>query len=139
MNDPPANTVPGPQTTDENTPLTITGLQVSDPDIGSSNSITVTLSVDHGTIHVDPTVPGGLEFLPDRRQRRSSVTLSGDPAPSISRLRPASSIRLQANYNGSDTLTIATSDGGNTGTGGVQTDSDERRDHRRRAERCARS
>ena len=34
---------------------------MSDPDIGSSNSVTVTLSVDHGTIHVDPTVPGGLE------------------------------------------------------------------------------
>ena len=42
VNDPPANTAPGPQTTDENTPVTITGLQVSDPDIGSSNSVTVT-------------------------------------------------------------------------------------------------
>ena len=125
INDPPANTVPGPQTTDEDTPLTITGLQVSDVDIGSSNSITVTLSVDHGTIHVDPTVPGGLESFQIVDNDASSVTLSGDPALVNLTLTAGIVYTPAGDYNGSDTLTIATGDGGNTGTGGVQTDSDE--------------
>jgi hypothetical protein len=119
VNDPPANTVPGPQTTDENTPVTITGLQVSDPDIGSS-TITVTLSVDHGTIHVDPTVL--VSGITDNDT--SSVTLSGDPELVNFTLTAGIVYTPAGNYNGGDTLTIATSDGGNTGLGGLQADSD---------------
>jgi hypothetical protein len=93
VNDPPANTVPEPQTTDENTPVTITGLQVSDPDIGSSNSVTVTLSVDQAPS--TSTRPFLAALSPSRSPtttRRASRSLV-IRRPSISRLRPASSIR----------------------------------------------
>jgi Cadherin-like domain len=125
VNDPPANTVPGPQVTDEDTPLTITGLQVADVDIGFSNVITVTLSVDHGTIHVDPSVLGGIDEFDIFDNDTSSVTLSCDPE--LVNITLAAGIVYTPNpdYNGSDTLTVVTSDGGNTGTGGVQADTDE--------------
>ena len=64
-------------------------------------------------------------ILSDRRQRASSVTLSGDPALVNLTLTAGIVYTPAGDYNGSDTLTIATGDGGNTGTGGVQTDSDE--------------
>src|SRR5262249_23744618 len=59
INDAPTNTVPGPQSVNEDNALTITGLSVSDPDIGA-NPITVTLTVASGTVHVLDNVAGGL-------------------------------------------------------------------------------
>src|SRR3954471_8400773 len=123
VNDAPVNTVPAPQTTMEDTPLTITGLQVSDADIGSSN-ITVTLSVAHGAIHVDPNVSGGLDAGDIFDNDTSSVTLSCDPAFVNTTLAASIVYTPNANYNGADTLTIVSDDGGATGTGGAASDSD---------------
>ena len=53
------------------------------------------------------------------------MTLSGDPALVNLTLTAGIVYTPAGDYNGSDTLTIATGDGGNTGTGGVRTDSDE--------------
>jgi hypothetical protein len=128
VNDAPENTVPGPQVTDEDTPLAITGLQVSDVDIESGN-ITVTLSVSHGTIHVaDNLGPGFLDpfdFAPGSNDS-SSVTFSCDPAFVNATLAALNGVVYtpDPNYNGSDTLTMLSDDSGATGTGGPKTDSD---------------
>ena len=69
QNDAPVNTVPdGPLTVAEDTDLTINGLSVSDADFGLAD-MTVTLTVQHGTLTVDETVSGGLDFQRDHRQR----------------------------------------------------------------------
>ncbi|MEA2874366.1 MAG: hypothetical protein QOH67_4344, partial [Hyphomicrobiales bacterium] len=123
VNDPPVNTVPGAQTIDEDASLTISGLQVNDPDIQLGN-ITVTLSVSHGTIHVDPNVPGGIDSTDITNNDSASVTLQCDPAFVNVTLATGVSYTPDLNYNGSDTLTMLSDDSGATGTGGLQTDSD---------------
>ena len=67
------------QTATEDTGSAITGLSVSDPDIGSAN-ITVTLTVQHGTILVRDDVSGGLVSSNITQNNTASVTLSGNAA-----------------------------------------------------------
>jgi VCBS repeat-containing protein len=129
VNDAPVNTVPaGPLSTPEDTALAITGLSVSDVDIGIGN-ITVTLSVTHGTIHVrDDLGPGFLDpgDFSAGTNDTSSVTFSCDPAFVNATLAALNGVVYtpDPNYNGSDTLTMLSDDGGATGSGGALTDSD---------------
>ncbi len=63
QNDPPVNTVPGPATTPEDTPLvfstaTLNPITVSDPDVAlGTNELTLTLVAEHGGVVPRP-VPG---------------------------------------------------------------------------------
>jgi hypothetical protein len=66
-NQAPVNSVPGDQTTAQDTPLEFStgngnAITVTDPDAGSGE-IEVTLSVDTGTLTVNPVVPMGSETL----------------------------------------------------------------------------
>ena len=121
VNNAPVNTVPGTtQTTAEDTAKVITGLSIADTDAGTGN-MTVTLAVDHGTI----SVAAG-----------TGVTLTTNGTGSVQLLGTLSAINTllattnavtytpTLNYNGSDTLTVTTSDNGNTGSGNVLTDQD---------------
>ena len=56
VNAPPDVTVPGAQSLSGNSSIAITGISVSDADIGTTGKLTVTLSVLHGTVTVQ--VPG---------------------------------------------------------------------------------
>jgi beta-glucanase (GH16 family) len=115
-NDAPVNDVQSASfTTAEDTSLQITGLSVSDVDIGSG-LIKVTLSVSHGTIAVDENVPGGLDSFDIFNNGTSSVTLECDPAFVNETLAHGIFYVPDANYIGSDTLTINTNDNGNTGS-----------------------
>ena len=111
VNDAPVNTVPGAQTVNQNTNLSITGLSVSDVDAGSA-SITTTLSVAHGTLTVasmgGATVAGS---------GTGSVTLTGSQTAIDTTLAASNNVvyRGSLNFNGSDTLTVTTNDNGNTG------------------------
>jgi VCBS repeat-containing protein len=117
VNDAPTNTVPSAQSTGEDTAKVITGLQIADLDAGSS-TVTVTLSVDHGTISL---VTGTGVTL--TTNGTSSVQLSGTVTAINALLATASAVTYTPtqNYNGADTLTVLTSDGGNTGSGGTLT------------------
>ncbi|UAM98191.1 T9SS type A sorting domain-containing protein [Polaribacter litorisediminis] len=103
INNPPVNTVPGPQTTQSNTDLNIAGVSVTDVD---GNLATVQLSVTNGTLDVvarrDVTVvvnaPG-------------SITLSGTEA-NINAVLSTLIYVPNLNFNGSDTLTVVSSDNG---------------------------
>lgn len=111
----PVNTVPGPQTTNENTSKTITGLSIADADAGSG-SLTVTLAVTHGTL----TVTGSGATI----SNSGTVTLAGTIAQINATLGATVTYVPVANYSGADTLTMATNDNGHAGTGGPKTDTD---------------
>ncbi|HEY1599550.1 MAG TPA: hypothetical protein VGG64_08110, partial [Pirellulales bacterium] len=57
VDQPPVNTVPGPQTTNEDTPLVIGGLSVADPDSGTS-PINTLFQVNQGVLNIDTSMPG---------------------------------------------------------------------------------
>ena len=116
VNDPPVNTVPGAQSTNEDTTKIITGLSVSDID-ASPDTITVTLSVGHGTLNVGagaPTITGA---------GTATVTLTGTAAQINASLSGNNvTYTPTANFNGGDTLTMNTDDLGHNGSGGALTD-----------------
>ena len=124
VNDAPVNTIAA-QTGTEDTETPITGLSVDDVDIGSG-LITVTLTVQHGTIHVADDVIGGINSFDITNNDTSSVTLSCDPALVNATLASGVTYRPDANFNGTDTLTMLSDDGANGGTAadGAKTDSD---------------
>jgi T1SS-143 domain-containing protein len=117
VNDAPVNTVPGAQTTAEDTNLAITGLSVADID-AASGSVTVTLGVTNGTL----TVTGGTATIAGSGS--NSVTLTGTIAQINATLASNVSYVPSANFNGTSALTMTTNDGGNTGSGGALTDTD---------------
>jgi VCBS repeat-containing protein len=120
VNDAPVNTVPSAQSVNEDTNLTIAGLAISDVDAGGG-TLTTTLSVTNGTLTVASA--GGAAVS---GSGTSTVTLSGTVAQIDTTLAAASNVvyRGVSNFNGSDTLTMTTSDGGNTGSGGAKSDTD---------------
>jgi VCBS repeat-containing protein len=107
VNDVPVNTVPGAQTTAEDTDKVITGLQVADADAGSS-TMTVTLSVTNGTLAV-----GAGTGVSIATNNSASVVLTGTLADINALLSSANAVTYKpsANFNGSDTLTMISSDG----------------------------
>ena len=128
FNDPPVNTVPaGPLAATEDTNFAITGLHVADPDIGLGDHIKVTLSVQHGTIHVlDNLGAGFLDPSDITGNDTSSVTLECDPAAVNATLAALNGVVYRGNqdYNGADQLTMVSDDLGATGAGGAKTDTD---------------
>ena len=118
VNDAPVNTVPATQTTAEDTSKAITGLAISDVADGNSGSMEVTLTVTNGTL----TVTGGAAGIAG--SGTGSVTLTGTVAEINATLAATVSYVPTANFNGTATLTMTTSDLGNTGIGGIKTDVD---------------
>ena len=109
-NEVPVNTVPLAQTTAEDTTKIISGVSVSDAD---STTLTTTISVAHGTLSVAPA--GGATI---GNNGSATVTLSGTVAQ-INAALTSISYKPVADYNGSDSLVIGTSDGTATTTSTV--------------------
>jgi VCBS repeat-containing protein len=128
VNDAPVNSVPpGPVTTNEDSPIQIGTFSVSDVDLGN-NPITVTLSVQHGTIHVRDNLPGGVNATNITGNDTASVTLTGDLSVVNTTITDENNGAIiytpAANHNGPDQLTMVSNDGGATGTGGAKTNTD---------------
>ncbi|MDB5385400.1 MAG: hypothetical protein JWM11_1046 [Planctomycetaceae bacterium] len=126
VNDPPVNTIPsGPLSAVSGATLNITGLGLADVDLVGQDA-QVTFSVLHGTVTFRTDVAGGLTAADLTNNDSSSVTIT---AP-LSRILPtfgASSGVVYAsdnNYIGADTLTMNSSDQGQTGSGPVGIDQD---------------
>lgn len=108
VNDAPVNSAPAAQKLSEDGSKTFslfTGNSIAVGDVDSSSLIT-TLAVEHGALTLGP-ITGGVTFSGNGT---GSITLSGS--------QTAINVALQGlryapgnNYNGQDTLTIATSDG----------------------------
>ena len=102
VNDAPVNTVPGPITAAEDTSQPVTGLSVSDID---SASVTVTLSVNSGTL-----IATGSGSAVVGTNGTATVTVSGSLVD-VNTTLASLNYRGNNNFNGSDTLTMVTSDG----------------------------
>ena len=109
VNDAPVITVPGSQTVDEDTDLTLSGVNLVDVD-ANGNPITVTLTAANGTLTLDPLAAGN-----------SSLTIT-DTVDNINTAIANLTYRGKLNYNGADTITIKANDQGNTGFGGALAD-----------------
>ena len=118
----PLGTVTGYQ----NVAIAITGIAVADPDAGSA-PVQMTLSVLHGTLAIADDIAGGLAAGGISGNGSSTVVLTGTIAQINATLAAAGALFYTptAGYTGTDTLTVATSDLGNTGSGGPMTDTDQ--------------
>ena len=106
VNDAPVNTVPGPQTVNEDTALAFTsgnGNAISVDDV-DGNLASTQLSVLHGTLAV---AAGGAGISGNNS---ATLTLSGTEAQ-INATLATLSYQGGLNFNGSDTLTVKSTDG----------------------------
>ena len=104
VNDGPVNTVPGAQTVNEDTALSISGVSVNDVD---GNLSTTQLTVTNGTLNV--SLAGGAT-ISSGANGSSTLTLSGTQAQ-INAALASLSYQGNPNFNGSDTLTVLSTDG----------------------------
>ncbi len=123
VNDAPVNTVPGAQAVNEDASVTLStgngnAIQIADVDDGGA-SMQVNLTVANGTLSLvngaGVTVVGG---------GTGSVQITGTKAAINTALGAGVTYAPTANYNGADSIQVVTSDLGNTGTPGAQTDTD---------------
>jgi len=126
-NQPPVNFVPGTQATRVNTPLVFSanggnGISVTDPDAGN-NPVLISLIATNGTLTLNGT--NGLSFrqgegdgVNDRSMNFNGSLANVNAALNGLRFDP------DPNFSGTATLSIATNDLGNTGTGGPLVDTD---------------
>ena len=121
VNDAPVNALPATQEIEANTATAIAGLSVSDADAGAG-TLTTTLSVTNGTLTVASA--GGAAVA---GSGTATVTLTGTLAQINATLAAAGNVvyRGAHDFFGTDTLTITTNDGGNSGAGGALTDTDQ--------------
>ncbi|MCE4224898.1 tandem-95 repeat protein [Methylobacterium sp. C25] len=122
VDDPPVNTVPVAQTTNEDTSLVFsaangTAITIDDVD-ARGGSLTTTLSVLHGVISLGSTA--GVSVTGNGT---GTVTVTGTIA-AINAALNGTTYTPATDYNGADTLTVSTTDNGNTGTGGAKSDTD---------------
>lgn len=133
VNDPPVNTVPGPQSTNQNTPLTFSSgngnqISVADPDAGT-NTIQVTLTAANGTITLNGTAGLSFSFSDGNGTGAgdgtadATMTFRGTIA-NINTALNGMTFTPTLGFSGAASLTITTNDLGNTGSGGPQTDTD---------------
>ncbi|MCS6303151.1 MAG: cadherin domain-containing protein, partial [Nitrospira sp.] len=103
VNDAPVNQVPGAQTVNEDTPLSLSGLSVNDVD---GNLSTVQLAVGNGTLNVTLS---GAATITSGDNGTNILTLSGSQADLNATL---ASLVYQGslNYTGADTLTVISTD-----------------------------
>ena len=121
VNDAPVNTVPSAQTMSEDGSLTFStangnAISIADVDAGSSN-VQVTLTATYGVLTL-----AGTAGLTVSGNGTGTVTVTGSLANINTALNGLT--YAPGNFNGSATLTVTTSDLGNTGSGGARTDVD---------------
>lgn len=99
----PVNTVPGAQSVNEDTVLTLSGISVADQ---GSLSLTVGLSALHGTLNVN--LAGGASISAGTNGT-AALTLTGTVAQ-VNAALATLTYQGNADYNGSDTLSVASTD-----------------------------
>ncbi|WP_375473912.1 DUF4347 domain-containing protein [uncultured Nostoc sp.] len=125
VNDAPINTVPGAQSVEEDKDLIFSmangkAITVSDVDVNEgTGELEVTLSVTNGALILADTT--GISFLSGSSNGKSSIFFKGTLS-AINKALDGLTYRGNLNYNGTDILSIVTSDLGNKGEGGVLED-----------------
>ncbi len=122
VNDAPVNTVPANADLDtafSNTAMSIAGVSIADVDAGSG-TMTVALSASNGGLTV--SLAGGAS-VSTGTNGTGSFTLSGT-ASQLNAALSTLSYKSNDGFTGTDTITVTTDDGSNTGSGGAKTDTD---------------
>ncbi len=120
VNDTPVNNVPGAFNVNEDASQSNLVFSISDVDAGSAANFQFTLSAFHGSLSLASTT--GLSLIAGSNGS-PSMTYQGSLAESNAALG-AVNYSPDANYNGSDTITLNANDNGNTGAGGALQDTD---------------
>ncbi|MDX7685858.1 type I secretion C-terminal target domain-containing protein, partial [Aeromonas caviae] len=118
VNDAPVTQVPGSLQVKEDGSLSLTGISVKDVDAGSA-PISMVLRVEHGVL----TLLGAAGAVSVQGAGTSVVTLVGSLDDLNGLLAGNLHYEPARDFWGQDNLSITTSDQGNTGAGGVMTDS----------------
>ncbi len=124
-NQAPVNSVPGPQNTQEDTPLTfssaaVNAISIADADAGG-NLVQVTLDASHGLLTLNGTA--GLSFTTGNGTDDPTMTFTGTTSQ-VNFALDGMTFEPTADFNGESNLTVHTDDLGNTGSGGPRSDSD---------------
>lgn len=120
-NDAPINTVPNsPLSVNEDTPLLINSLRISDVDANEgTGNMRVTLSAQSGTISIVNS--SGVSVIGDGS---ASITIEGSLDAINAALTQGINYQGDLDFNGLDTITMTTNDNGNTGDPGPLSDTD---------------
>ncbi|MBK6744802.1 MAG: cadherin domain-containing protein [Hydrogenophilales bacterium] len=123
VNDAPSLQVPGPQTTPVDTGLVFSGatgnsLSVTDIDAGAG-MVQVVIGVTHGTFTLSGIA--GLSFSVGDGSADGAMTFTGTLSD-INTALDGARFDPDSGYQGASTLSLATNDQGNTGSGGALSD-----------------
>ncbi|WP_234933220.1 retention module-containing protein [Aeromonas veronii] len=120
VNDAPVNQLPGSMTVKEDGSLSLSSVSVKDVDAGSA-PVSMVLRVEHGVL----TLQGATGAVMVQGAGTSEITLVGSLADLNQLLASNLHYEPAKDFWGEDTLTVTTSDQGNTGTGGPLSDTDQ--------------
>lgn len=120
VNDAPVNQLPGSMTVKEDGSLSLSGVSVKDVDAGSA-PVSMVLRVEHGVL----TLLGATGAVMVQGAGTSEISLVGSLADLNQLLASNLHYEPAKDFWGEDTLTVTTSDQGNTGTGGPLSDTDQ--------------
>ncbi len=121
VNDSPSIAAPTSLSVGTGADLFVTPISVADVDANTAD-VEVTLEVAQGTLTVKTGVTGGLTADDIQGNHTKTVTLTGTIAQINATLADSQGLKYvsDTNYTGSETLTIAVDDKGNTGSGGAK-------------------
>ncbi len=120
VNDAPVNQLPGSMTVKEDGSLSLSGVSVKDVDAGSA-PVSMMLRVEHGVL----TLLGATGAVMVQGAGTSEITLVGSLADLNQLLASNLHYEPAKDFWGEDTLTVTTSDQGNSGAGGSLSDTDQ--------------
>ncbi|MCS3833463.1 T1SS-143 domain-containing protein [Aeromonas veronii] len=120
VNDAPVNQLPGSMTVKEDGSLSLSGVSVKDVDAGSA-PLSMVLRVEHGVL----TLLGATGAVVVQGAGTSEITLVGSLADLNQLLASNLHYEPAKDFWGEDTLTVTTSDQGNSGAGGAKSDTDQ--------------
>ncbi|MBD2021059.1 FG-GAP repeat protein, partial [Leptolyngbya sp. FACHB-36] len=120
VNDPPVLTAPIARSVDQNVNSAISGITVTDADVGSA-TVSVTLNAVNGVLSLSSATLPDLRFSQGDGQDDRSMLFSGTLSTVNAALQTLI-YRSDAAFQGTDTISILVDDNGNTGLGGRLTD-----------------
>ncbi len=120
VNDAPVNQLPGSMTVKEDGSLSLSGVSVKDVDAGSA-PVSMVLRVEHGVL----TMLGATGAVVVQGAGTSEISLVGSLADLNQLLASNLHYEPAKDFWGQDTLTVTTSDQGNSGAGGAKSDTDQ--------------
>ena len=125
VNDAPVNNLPVSSTTNTDTPVVLTGISVTDPDVGSA-LISVLLIVTDGTLTLNTAVAGGVVASEVTGNGSTLLTIETTLSQLSATLAAANGLTFTpaGSFVGTATLVLQTDDQGNSGAGGPRSDVD---------------